>query len=220
MARLPIDLQQLEPVRGALEIIRYLYQQTNHAADGDAIMDDLDLSERGWDKAKRRLVTRSYIQMQSQYIYELTSKGVESARILIEYDASGGADEGDDKVQRQVVLALPRNLVLGQTVPLKVGIEPYEGFGEDANLILRMSALYADLGEWEEMVTLGAEALIVETTITPQPYQQARIKLEVYQFSPEGDDLSECGGLYVDIGVLAAGAAGEIIGYSAQLEFD
>jgi hypothetical protein len=223
MAELPLDLRQLEPVRGALDVLRYLYKQSGNAADGDDIMDGLGLSERGWDKAKRRLVTRSYIVMQSgsDYIYELTSKGKESAKILLEFDASGGGGDDDDgKIERQVVIALPRNLVLGQTSTLKVGIEPYEGFGDDASLIIRVSSLYADLGDWEEMVTLGSDALVLETTIKPQPYQQARIKLEVYQFSPEGDDLSECGGMYVDVDVAEAGSIGEIIGYGANLEFE
>ncbi|MDQ7025857.1 MAG: hypothetical protein Q9P44_09890 [Anaerolineae bacterium] len=221
MAELPIDLRQLEPVRGALNILRYLYKQDNYAADGDDIMDDLGLSSRGWDKAKRRLVTRSYIQMQTDFIYELTSKGKESAQILLDFDGAdddGGA--GDEKLQRQVVLALPRNLVFGQTSALKIGIEPSDNFGEDASLVLRITAINADIGDWNEMVTLNSDALIVETTITPQPYQQARIKLEVYQFSPAGDDLSDCGGMYVDVAVLESGDTGEMIGYSADLEFE
>lgn len=221
MAELPIDLRQLEPVRGALDILRYLSKQDDHAADGDDIMDDLDLSARGWDKAKRRLVTRKYIQMRSDYVYELTSKGQESAQTLLEFDGmSGDAGASDDKLQRQMVIALPRNLVVGQTSILKIGFEPNNDFGEDASLVLRMSAINADVGDWNEMVTLSSDALIVETTIKPQPYSQARIKLEVYQFSPAGDDLSECGGLYVDVAVFESGNTGEMIGYGADLEFE
>lgn len=221
MAELPIDLRQLEPVRGALDIIRYLYKQDGHAADGDDIMDDLDLSSRGWDKAKRRLVTRGYIQMQTDYIYELTYKGEESAGILTAYDADGGgADDGEDKIERQVVIAVPRNLVYGITSPLQVAIEPLDDFGDDASLIIRLSTTYAELGEWNEMVSLGSDALILESTIKPEQYTQARIKLEVYQFSPDGDDLSECGGMYVDISVLASGDTGEMIGYGATLELE
>jgi hypothetical protein len=221
MTELPIDLRQLEPVKGALDILRYLYKQTGFVADGDDIMDNLSLSERGWDKAKRRLVTLNYIQMQGDYSYELTRKGQQRAQILKEYDADGGAgDDDDEKVQRQVVIALPRNLVLGKISPLKIGIEPYDGFGDDATLVMRMSAMNADIGEWNEMVTLGSEAFILETTIKPQPFHQARIKLEVYEFSPGGDDLLECGGMYVDVNVLEAGDPGEIIGYGANLEFE
>ena len=221
MAELPIDLRQLEPVRGALDILRYLYQQDGYAADGDEIMDNLGLSERGWDKAKRRLVTRNYIQMQSDYIYELTRKGQESGKTLKEYDAGGGgAEEDDEKVERQIVIALPRNLVLGQTSPLKVGIEPYADFGDESTLVMRMSTINADLGEWNEIVTLSSDAFILETTIKPQPFHQARIKLEVYEFSPGGDDLVECGGMYVDVNVLESGDPGELIGYGSSLEFE
>lgn len=216
---LPIELKQLEPVRGALEILRYLYTKPKYIADGDEIMDDLDLSARGWDKAKRRLVTRNYIQMRSDYTYELTRKGVQSAETLKQYDAEGGGGSSS-KLQRQVVLALPRNLVLGQTSPLKIGIEPNDDFADETSLVMRLSTRYADLGEWNEMVTLGSDALIVETTIKPQMYNQARIKLEVFQFAPNGDDMSVCGGLYVDVAVLESGATGEMIGYGANLEFD
>jgi hypothetical protein len=59
----------------------------------------------------------------------------------------------------------------------------------------------------------------METTIKPQSYYQARIKLEVYQFSSGGDDLYNCGGMYVDVAVLESGDTGELIGYGADLEF-
>jgi hypothetical protein len=220
MAELPIDLIQLQPVRGALDILRYLYKQNDYAADGDDIMDDLGLSSRGWDKAKRRLVTRSYIQMRSDYIYELTSKGVESAETLKAYDAGGGADDDDDKIHRQLVIALPRNLVLGKTSPMKVGIEANSDMDEDASLVMRLSAIHADVGEWNEMITMGSDALILDTTVKPHPFHQIRLKIEVYQFSPSGDDLSQCGGMYVDVAVLETGDPGEMIGYAVDLEFD
>ena len=220
MAELPIDLRQLEPVRGAHDILRYLYNQADHVADGDDIMDDLGLSSRGWDKAKRRLVTRGYIQMQGDYAYELTSKGADSAQILLEHDGASGAQDDDGKVERQVVVALPRNLVLGQTSPMMIGFEPKDEFSDSASLVLRVSTTYADLGDFEEMVTLDSDTHIIETTITPQAYNQARIKLEVFQFSPGGDDLSECGGMYVDVVVLESGDTGEMIGYGVDLEFE
>ena len=82
MAELSNDLKKIETVQGAFEILKYLYAKDNNAADGDDIMDDLELSTRRFDKAKRRLVTRNYIQMRSDYIYELTRKGLENAELL------------------------------------------------------------------------------------------------------------------------------------------
>jgi hypothetical protein len=218
MSELPMDLQQLETVRGAFEILKYLDDQADNAADGDDIMDDLDLSSRGFDKAKRRLVTRGYIQMRSDYSLELTPKGSESAAILKEY---GGDDSGgnDGAIERQLVVVLPRNLVLAQTSPLQIGIEPSDEFEGDTSVIVRVSATYADLGDFNEMATLSANALVLETTITPQNYDHARIKVEVYMLSAGGDELKACGGIYVDIVVLASGNTGESIAYGGDLSF-
>jgi len=218
MSELPMDLRQLETVRGAFEILKYLDDQPDNAADGDSIMDDLDLSSRGFDKAKRRLVTRGYIQMRSDYSLELTPKGSESAAILKEY---GDGDAGDDDtIERQLVIVLPRNLVVGHTSSLQIGIEPSDEFNEDASVIVRVETSYADLGEFNEMATLSSNALVLDTTITPQNYDHARIKVEVYILSAGGDDLKACGGMYVDVLVLATGDTGENIAYGGVLSFE
>jgi len=218
MTELPIDLKKLEPVPGAFEILRYLLQQKGMMADGDQIMTDLDMSSRRWDKAKRRLVTTGYIQMRNDYSYELTHKGVESAQILEEFGDNLGAGDSD-KIQRQVILALPRNLVAGQTSPLKIGFEPVGEFGE-AQLVVRLQAMYAELGDFEESFAIGADTHVIETTLAPQQYDQVRLKLEVYQLSVGGDDLNTCGGMYVDVDVVESGNTGEMIAYGINMEFD
>lgn len=219
MSELPMDLQQLETVRGAFEILKYLDDQPDNAADGEDIIDDLDLSSRGFDKAKRRLVTRGYMQMRSDYLLELTPKGRESAAILKEYGDGDDSSGDDGSIERELVVVLPRNLVVGQTSPLQIAIEPSNEFKGDANLIVRVDATYADLGDYNEMATLGSNALVLDTTITPQNYDHARIKVEVYVLSAGGDDLKACGGMYVDILVLASGDTGESIAYGGALSF-
>lgn len=219
MAELPMDLRKLETVRGAFEILKYLYKQPDHAADGDDVMDDLELSSRRFDKAKRRLVTRSYIQMRSDYIYELTPKGIESAESLLAHDDTNGDNEASG-LQRQLVLALPRNFVYGTTSPLRVGIEANDNFDDTANLIVRIAPTNATLGEYNEMTSIGSDALLLETTITPEAYDQARIKVEVYQLSTGGDDFNELGGMYVDVVVLPEGDTGEEIAYATHLTFN
>ena len=218
---LPIDLQKLEPVRGAFDLLRYLSDKPNGVLDED-IMDDLDMSVRRFDKAKRRLVTTGYMSMRSDQVFELTQKGLDAAEVIAAYDRAQSemADDADDKLQRQVVITVPRNLIVGETSPLRVGIEPSPDFGDVTDLVVRLEAIYADLGEWNEIVKLGADALILETTITPQEYNQARLRLDVKQLSNDGMGISDCGGMYVDIAVLDSGDTGATIAYAAELEFD
>jgi predicted transcriptional regulator len=217
MAELPIDLRKLEPVGSAFDILTYLHDSEDHAADGDVIMEDLDISSRRFDKAKRRLVTTGYIQMRTDGIYELTRKGLESAEILANYEGKG--DGGAAGVQRQVLIVLPRNLVYGQSSPLQIAIAPSDEFQGQADLILRVQATYAKLGDIDEMVKLGGDKFVLDTTITPEAYDQARVKLELYQLDSSGEDLTACGGLYVDITVLPSGKTGEMIAYSADATF-
>lgn len=216
MAELPIDLKKLEPVRGALDIITYLAKKG--ATDTDDIMDDLGLSTRGFDKAKRRLVTTGYIQMKSDYVYELTPQGEESAQILAELVGESDTDD-DSGVARQSVIILPRNLVVGKTSPLKVAFEPISAM-QSADLIVRLSTQYADLGDWNEMVKISGDMTMFDTTITPQFYDKARVKMEVFQLTSDGEGLAQCGGMYVDLVVMQSGDTGEDIAYSTELTFE
>lgn len=217
MAELTQDLKKLQTVRGALEILAYLYTKPNFMADPDDIMDDLDMSVRRFDKAKRRLVTTGYIQMHGDYMYELTPKGEESAELLVSIAEADEASSANT-IQREIVIALPRNLVSGQASPLQIGFAPNNAQAS-TDVVLRLQAIHAEIGELDEVVQLNARKQIIETTITPQQYDQARLRLEVYQLDPSGEDLSECGGLYVDVHVLDSGDTGEMIGYSGTLEF-
>lgn len=216
MAELPSDLKKLETVRGAFDILKYLYAIPNHAADGDDIMDDLELSVRRFDKAKRRLVTRNYIQMRSDYLYELTRKGVESSETLVAFDGANSDDE-DTGILRQLAVVVPRNFVYGQPSPLKIGISPNQEMQESATLIVRVTPINADLGDYNEMVTLDHNALVVETSITPQAFDKARIKVEVYQM--QDDDFSELGGMYLDVVIVESGDTGDDYAYTTDLSF-
>lgn len=217
MPELPMDLKKIETLTGALPMIYYL--STVPDAGVDDFMDDLDLSERSVRKAIRRLATNGYVQMTGDYIYELTRKGEESAKILEEYFGSDGdSDSGSDQIKRQLVIAVPRNLVVGETSPLHIGFEPSAAFAQ-TEVVLRLNTTYADLGGFDEMVQLGSDSLVIETQITPQDRDQARVKLEVYQLSPGGDNLDVAGGMYIDIAVLPEGNTGDLIAYASDLGF-
>lgn len=218
MAELPMELKKLETVRGAFEILKYLHGLDGHAADGDDIMDDLELSTRRFDKAKRRLVTRNYIQMQGDYVYELTRKGLESAETLIEFEGGGGAGSETNGITRQLAMILPRNFVYGQTSPLKIGIAPDSSFIDVTNLVVRLSPINAQLGDFNEMATLDSKGLIMETTVTPEAFDKARIKVEVYQM--KNDDFAELGGMYVDVIIVDEGNTGAEYAYTTDLTFE
>jgi predicted transcriptional regulator len=217
MSELPIDLRKLEPVGSAFDILTYLYESEDYASDGDTIMEELDISSRRFDKAKRRLVTTGYIQMRSDNLYELTRKGVESAEILSTYE--GGGSGGSEGVQRQLLLVVPRNLVYGQSSPIQVAIAPSSEFRGEADVVVRLQATYAKLGEFEEMVKLSGDRLVLNTTISPEAYDQARVKVELYQLDSSGEDLTACGGMYVDVTVLPSGKTGDMIAYSVDASF-
>ncbi|MGJ3239921.1 MAG: hypothetical protein ACFE0Q_14515 [Anaerolineae bacterium] len=217
MAELPLDLKKLETVRGAFEILKYLHARPDNAADGDNIMDDLDLSNRRFDKAKRRLVTRNYIQMRSDYTYELTRKGLESAEALIEFDRNTDDEDDEEGITRQLAVVVPRNFVYGHTSSLKIGIAPHPDVTQRTDLIVRVTPTHAQLGDYNEMATLDGNALILETTITPEAYTKARIKVEVYQM--ENDTFADLGGLYLDVVVVESGDSGDDFAYTTDLNF-
>jgi hypothetical protein len=56
--------------------------------------------------------------------------------------------------------------------------------------------------------------------ITPENYNQIRLKMQVFQLSPDGEDISDCGGLYIDVNVQASGPADNLVAYSTSLELD
>lgn len=216
MSQLPMELRRLQPVRGALELLTYLSESSSGAADADEIVEDLSMSDRSFNKVIRRLVTTQYIQMRSDYVYELTQKGRNAAQTLAEFEGQGADATG---ITRQVIIAVPRNLVAGQISPLYIGFAPESSFAQETDVIVQLDGQYLELGDFDEMVKLNRDSAVVETTIAPQEYDQGRLKLHVFQLSAGGDDLNEAGGMYVDIAVLPGGDTGELIAYGAEMSF-
>ncbi len=219
---LPMHLKQLEPLGSALDIIRYLAKHPEGAAWTEEICDDLDISERRFSKAMRRLVTNNYMQMRGDSRYELGRKGVSSAEELAEYDAQAplGNNTETGKVSRDIVVAMPRQLVAGQPTDVTIGFEPLsDGFDTAADVVLRFEVLNGSLNTRDEMLKLGASAHKQTVELTPSFYDQVRFKVQVYQLSPDGEDLSECGGLYVDVDVVPTDAIHTLTAYNANVIF-
>jgi hypothetical protein len=219
---LPVYLQQLEPLTGALDIIRYLNR--SGVSDGITVADDLTLSDRSFDKAKRRLVTNGYIAARSDGILELTQKGMNAARELIAYDASGPSNtRGASKVQRKVLVALPRALSPNTPTPLYLGVDADSSgrMQNETDLVFRLSALNATLDvKGDQIVRVDGGAARHTVQLTAQEYDQVRVRVEVFQLSEDGEDIQGCGGLYVDVDVQPGAAANGYVAYGAVLEFD
>lgn len=115
MAELPFHLKTLEPLTGALDILRFFGTVDVASMSTDVITSTLGLSERAASKAIRRLVTKNYIQMDPDQTYRLSEKGNEAVEELAEYDeATGGGLElpdefyigGDDEEEDALELVL------------------------------------------------------------------------------------------------------------------
>ena len=82
---LPYSLQTLPPE--AVDILRYYASISTDAAHADAIVDGAGLSERGFGKGIRRLVTKNYLVMSSDQVYRLTEQGRRLIDELQGYDS-------------------------------------------------------------------------------------------------------------------------------------
>lgn len=219
-AQLPLHLMKLESLPSALDILRYLGEKQG-AADMEEVCGALGISEIRFSKAIRRLVTTGYLSVRSDYSYELTSKGQESAEELAIFDAENdGKSRADGMIERFAYLGVPRHLVSGQSAPLIVGIasDEYQQLQAPADLVLRITGMFAQLTSQDEMLKLDNHSARLALEVMPQNYSQARIKLQVFQLSPDGEDLTSCGGMYVDVDVMAEGTNGELIAYRTPIQ--
>jgi DNA-binding MarR family transcriptional regulator len=221
-AQLPMHLVQLESLPSALDLLRYLAKHPERAAWPEEIMDDLQISERRYSKAMRRLVTNNYTQMRGDNRFELTRKGEAAAEELAAYDAEAPASNASalGKIQRTLVVALPRQLAAGQPTDVLVGFEPVaQGFTPPADVVVRFEALHADISTHDQRLKLSRAAEVCRLTLTPSFYDAVRLKLQVFQLSEDGEDLTNCGGTYIDVDVVAAQPNNILTAYSSEMTF-
>jgi hypothetical protein len=224
MPELSIELKKLETLRGAFDILRYL-SEDDTPTGADDICDDLDMSDRRFGKAIKRLVTRSYVQMNSDYAYFLTQKGIDAAEELAAFDAGGGSKQStnENKVMRRLLVAMPRQLTAGKTTDLHVGIESANGssLATPADIVMRVSAVHALLsGNDDEIMKLSDAAMTQTLQLTPEMYTEVRVKIQIFQIAPNGEDINMCGGLYVDVDVNTSDSQDGLIAYASDVAFD
>jgi len=224
MQELPYQLQALEPLAGALDIIRYLGGISAPRADVDEICDALDMSDRRFNKAIRRLVTRGYVQMSGDMVYTLTSAGREAAATLAEYDRTHPrrevADDSVNQITRRVVVAVPRYMAAQQANTVVVGIEGANGdnaLATETEMVVRLACINGDPFTPEDAIlALGNDAVQHAFTVTPDAFDKMRLRVQVYQLGPNPDDINVAGGLYVDADVARAASSG-YVAYGSDL---
>lgn len=218
---LPVHLKRLPP--GSLEMIQYLGQAENAMASRDDICAALDLSDRSFGKIIRRLVNKYYIAMDGDQIYRLTDQGGEVAEELADYDFEAGDSEDDEdestQFTRRMRLVLPEPLQAGVPAHVMLGFDAPSPDSHSAEVAARLSILNGEPNAPQEaLFDLDDQPAHQDFLVTAGPYSQARLRVEVYQLGPNEGDISEAGGMYVDVAV-SAESAGDPNAYGIDIDF-
>jgi predicted transcriptional regulator len=208
---LPSHLRALPP--SAIDVMRYLNKLDLRKAGVEDICEEVGLSERGFGKAIRSLVTKGYVIMDDNQIYRLTDQGGRVADEIAEYfpdeddlDAADGGVDGQ-LVTRRLILLLPRSLYAEQPVPVVVGIGPQPAQTSPAEVVVRLSLINGEPAAPQEAAFQVTQAAVTQDfLVTPGHYNQMRLKVEVYQLGPNPEDIVVAGGMYVDCEVQPAAA--------------
>jgi predicted transcriptional regulator len=222
---LPFHLKTLPPE--ALDVIRYFtVVGSTETADVDAICEGTGLSERGFSKAIKRLVTKGYAQMESGRVYRLTDQGVRASEELSEYDAN--APEEDDTgsgyatFSRRLLLAVPRSLVANQPTNVYVGFEAAaddESLANPAEIVVRLAIVNGEpKAPQDEIFALEDEPAHAVFAVTAGDHTKARLRLNVFQLGPNPDDINPAGGMYIDLDIVKTAADnGTLVAYATNV---
>lgn len=224
---LPYHLKTLEPLTGALDILRYLVLQSDYSATVEELQEALGIGAVTFGKAIRRLVTKSYVQMDSAESYRLTDTGRRAAEELLDYetapDKGGTSSSASVGVPARLVLVADQPLIAGQKADIQVGamLEAPQDLPEGADLLVRLSAIHAEPGQTQDASFMLTDTPQSRTfSLTPQPYTAVRVRVEVYQMLLDGEEVVPCGGLYVDLPVSEhKTASSERAAYGVSLMF-
>ena len=215
---LPFELTVLPP--HALDILRHLGAADNYAAFDGEIIDALGLSDRGFGKAIRRLVTKEYVEMQYDGSYILTQTGVEASEAIVAHDEEALADtdldeetfddedldveevEAIEPVTRSMLVVYPRVFKAGRPgyVFVRVDVPALEGPSliRPAELIVELHADDAvDPARHDLKVPVDGAGQAVRFSLTPRAAGRFEARVEVYQIS--GLDTLEAGQVELDL---------------------
>jgi len=226
---LPFYLKTLEPLPGALDILRYFGQLDSETADSEEIADVLELSDRRFSKAIRRLVTKGYVMMDGDQVYRLTDQGSDAVEELTAYDeATGGGLHVEASVAepaapevttivRRMIAAIPQSLVAAQPTDITIGFHPAT-MQSNVELAVRVSLVNGQPDTPEDILfTLSNDTASQSVSITPGLYDRVRVRLQAVQLGPNPGDYNPSGGMYVDVPVTAEGNVGAPAAYGTDI---
>ncbi len=225
---LPFHLRTIESLPGALDILRYFGTLEEGVADTEQIIDALDLSDRRFNKAIRRLVTKGYLYMDEDSFYRLTDEGQDSIQELAEYDAaSGGLQSGSaftvsstQQTTRRMIFAAPNTLVAGKATSIVIGFHP-GSMPEPTELAVRLSVVNGEPETPSDILfNLNADATQQQAQITPGPFDRVRIRLQAVQLGPNPGDFNPAGGMYVDLPVSTDGSNAAQTAYATDITLE
>jgi hypothetical protein len=227
---MPFHLRTLPPE--ALDIIRFYSGSGTNVASVDDICEGTGLSDRGFGKAIRRLVTKGYVIMDGDHRYRLSDQGARAVEELVASDVNApdddeaeAVDAGRRLVGRRLFMALPRALVAGQEVHVYVGFpeaEDDEMIHGQVNLLIRLSVLNGEPARARETpFLLGNNATRHVFEVTAGHFTKARLRLHAYQIDDdEPDEVHFAGGMYVDVDVKPDSSGGlAYTTYATDAEF-
>lgn len=204
---MPLSLQTL-PAE-ALDILRYYGRTGIAAAHADDITEGTALSDRGFGKGIRRLVTRNYLSMAGEQVYRLTEQGYRAVSALQEYDLAAPEDDGRPEpryVRRRLLIIAPATLLSGQPTSITIGIDDAQGediIGDTVNIHLRVTAINTEEpADMETTLVLSNRYTSQTLEVTAGLYTRVRLRAELFQEQPD-EQYAPVGGIYVDLPVKA-----------------
>jgi predicted transcriptional regulator len=204
---LPYELTTLPPQ--ALDVLRFMGKNDLDLADSDTLMSGAGLSEKGFSKAIKRLVTKGYLTMGDDRAYHLSPKGYGAIEDIAQYDltAPKGAQMRQNAVIYDLCAVVPDMLVAGTATPIHVGIMLDEGEerlpADDTHVVLRFEAINGEISPRESNLNISSRNLMAhsEVKLTPATGKdKLRLRVEAVQLTGM-DGLEIAGGMYVDLAI-------------------
>ena len=222
---MPHHLRTLPPE--ALDILRYFHTLSTSSAHAEQIIEGAGLSDRGFGKAIRRLVTKNYLVMDGEQVYRLSDNGKRVVAELNNYDENAPEEEETPEsdeprfVIRHLVLVTPRVLQAGQPTNVFVGFDDAdddEVVTAPFEVILRLSVLHGEPDETKET------SLVVENRaahqvfeVTAGNYTKLRVRVQVCQIRDGEAEQEACNGLYTDLPVGVGEVDSTLIAFGTNL---
>lgn len=220
----------------AVDILRYFHTSGESSAHAETIMAGAGLSERGFGKGIRRLVTKSYVALDGDQVYRLTEAGRRLVDVVESVSASEIADDSPDDqaeeaaaapraerrfVRRRLIVALPQPLIAQQPTHLHVGFAEAENSERAAGSIPILVRINLLNGEPSQPIET---ALLVENRTVHQVYEitagdasAARVRVQVAQADEDETEQRSRGGLYIDVPVEKVTVSQTMTAYGADV---